>query len=165
PTRSVAATLVLDTGATTSSLNATVLRFVGYDPDAATEFVSMTTGTHVERVPRLMVNRLSALGRHAIGLRVLAHDLPAVAAVDGLLGSMGKGAKPDIRVRFGFAVKDRREALRLTQEEFAELAGIHRTYLSDIERGTRNLSLVNIERVASALSLKISELFQFVERS
>jgi hypothetical protein len=86
PTRSVAATLVLDTGATTSSLNATVLRFVGYDPDAATEFVSMTTGTTVERVPRLMINRLSALGRHAIGLRVLAHDLPPVAAVDGLLG-------------------------------------------------------------------------------
>jgi transcriptional regulator with XRE-family HTH domain len=78
---------------------------------------------------------------------------------------MGKGAKPDIRVRFGFAVKDRREGLRLTPEEFAELAGIHRTYLSDIERGTRNLSLVNIERVASALSLKISELFQLVERS
>ena len=73
---------------------------------------------------------------------------------------MKKGARPDIRERFGFAVKDRREALGLTQEEFAELAGIHRTYLSDIERGTRNVSLINIERVASALSLKISELFQ-----
>ena len=46
----------------------------------------MTTGTTVAMVPRLMVNRLSALGKHAIGLRVLAHDLPAVAAVDGLLG-------------------------------------------------------------------------------
>ena len=78
---------------------------------------------------------------------------------------MGKGAKPDIRVRFGFAVKDRREALGLTQEEFAERAGIHRTYLSDIERGTRNVSLLNIERVASALSLTVSELFQLTERS
>ena len=77
---------------------------------------------------------------------------------------MKKGARPDIRVRFGFAVKDRREALGLTQEEFAERAGIHRTYLSDIERGTRNLSLINIERVALALSLKVSELFQVVER-
>ncbi len=65
--------------------------------------------------------------------------------------------------RFGFAVKDRREALGLTQEEFAERAGIHRTYLSDIERGTRNVSLANIERVASALSLRLSELFQAVE--
>jgi transcriptional regulator with XRE-family HTH domain len=77
---------------------------------------------------------------------------------------MGKGVRPDIRERFGFAVKDRREALGLTQEEFAERAGIHRTYLSDIERGTRNLSLLNIERVAAALSLKISELFSHVER-
>ena len=76
---------------------------------------------------------------------------------------MGKRAKADIRERFGFAVKDRWEALGLTQEAFAELAGIHRTYLSDIERGTRNVSLINIERVATALSLKISELFLLAE--
>ncbi len=76
---------------------------------------------------------------------------------------MGKRARADIRERFGFAVKDRREALGLTQEEFSERAGIHRTYLSDIERGTRNVSLVNIERVAKGLSLSISELFQAVE--
>jgi transcriptional regulator with XRE-family HTH domain len=76
---------------------------------------------------------------------------------------MGKRTRPDIRERFGFAIKDRREALGLTQEEFADVAGIHRTYLSDIERGTRNVSLINIERVAVALSLKISELFQLAE--
>ena len=78
---------------------------------------------------------------------------------------MRKRAKPDIRERFGFAVRTRREELDLTQEEFAERAGIHRTYLSDIERGTRNLSLVNIERVAAALVLPMSELFRLVERS
>jgi transcriptional regulator with XRE-family HTH domain len=78
---------------------------------------------------------------------------------------MGKRcARPDIRERFGFAVKARREELGLTQEDLAGRAGIHRTYLSDVERGSRNLSLVNIERVAAALSLKISELFQLVER-
>jgi transcriptional regulator with XRE-family HTH domain len=44
----------------------------------------------------------------------------------------------------------------MTQEEFAEQAGIHRTYLSDIERGRRNVSVINIERVAQALSLTIS---------
>src|SRR4051794_32906623 len=76
------------------------------------------------------------------------------------LAAMAKRARPDIRERIGFAVKERREALGLTQEEFAERAGIHRTYLSDIERGTRNVSLVNIERVAEALALKISELFR-----
>jgi transcriptional regulator with XRE-family HTH domain len=75
---------------------------------------------------------------------------------------MGKRARPDIRVRFGDAVRDRREALGLTQEEFAERAGIHRTYISDIERGTRNPSLINIERVADALGVTLSELFRLV---
>lgn len=77
---------------------------------------------------------------------------------------MGKKTKPDIRERFGDAVRLRREELGLTQEELADKAGIHRTYLSDIERGSRNPSLVNIERVAVALNLPISGLFQFVEQ-
>ncbi len=74
-----------------------------------------------------------------------------------------KKAPPDIREKFGFAVKERREELELTQEELAGKAGIHRTYLSDIERGSRNLSLINIEKMAAALSLSISELFKRVE--
>ena len=78
---------------------------------------------------------------------------------------MRKRAKPDIRERFGFALKSRREELGLTQEDFAEKAGIHRTYLSDIERGSRNVSLINIERIAGALALAISELFRRVERN
>ena len=78
---------------------------------------------------------------------------------------MGKRrAKPDVRERFGTAVKFRREELGLTQEDLADKAGIHRTYLSDIERGSRNLSLINIERVAAALAMLMSELFQLVER-
>ena len=86
PTGKASATLILDTGATSTTLNCSLLRSIGYDPDTATDHVQMTTGTTVVTVPRFMVNRLSALGKHAIGLRVLAHDLPAVAAVDGLLG-------------------------------------------------------------------------------
>jgi transcriptional regulator with XRE-family HTH domain len=79
---------------------------------------------------------------------------------------MGKRrAKPDIRERFGFAVKLRREELSLTQEDLADKAGIHRTYLSDIERGSRNVSLINIERLAAALSVSLSALFQRVERA
>lgn len=76
---------------------------------------------------------------------------------------MRKRARPDIRERFGFVLKDRREALGLTQEELAERAGIHRTYLSDVERGTRNISLLNIERLSLALEMTISELFLHVE--
>ena len=77
---------------------------------------------------------------------------------------MGKKAKPDIRERFGFAVKTRREELHLTQEDLADKAGIHRTYLSDVERGSRNPSLINIERMATALSMSLSDLFRLVER-
>jgi transcriptional regulator with XRE-family HTH domain len=78
---------------------------------------------------------------------------------------MRKRAKPDIRERFGFSVKIRREDLGLTQEELAERARIHRTYLSDVERGQRNISLLNIERVAQALDMAMSELFRLVERT
>lgn len=58
----------------------------------------------------------------------------------------------------------RREELGLTQEDLAEKAGIHRTHLSDVERGTRNLSLINIERLAAALAVTMSQLFAAVER-
>ncbi len=74
-----------------------------------------------------------------------------------------KRSRPDVRERFGFAVKARREALGLTQEDLAEKAGIHRTYLSDVERGSRNICLMNIERVAAALSLKLADLFRSVD--
>ncbi len=75
-----------------------------------------------------------------------------------------KRPTPDIRERFGDAVRARREELSLTQEELASKAKIHRTYLSDVERGGRNLSLINIERLAEALSLALSELFKRVEQ-
>ena len=79
---------------------------------------------------------------------------------------MGKRrSKPDVLERFGYAVKLRREELGMTQEDLAEKAGIHRTYLSDVERGTRNLSLVNIERLAEALVMSMSELLEAVERT
>ncbi|HVS38911.1 MAG TPA: helix-turn-helix transcriptional regulator [Gemmataceae bacterium] len=73
-------------------------------------------------------------------------------------------ARPDVRERFGDAVRARREELGLTQEDLAGKAGIHRTYLSDIERGGRNVSLVNIERVALALDVSMSDLFRLAER-
>lgn len=71
---------------------------------------------------------------------------------------------PDIRERFGLAVRTRREELGLSQEALAEAAGIHRTYLSDVERGARNPSLVVIERFAKALKLSLEELFGRVDR-
>lgn len=76
---------------------------------------------------------------------------------------MKRRGPPDIRERFGLAVRTRREELRLNQEALAEKAGIHRTYLSDVERGSRNPSLVVIERFAAALGLSLEELFGRVE--
>ena len=68
----------------------------------------------------------------------------------------------DVRVLLGDAVRRHRERSELTQEDLAERAGIHRTYLSDIERGSRNPSLINIARLARALKLTPSELLDGV---
>ena len=47
----------------------------------------------------------------------------------------------------------------ISQEALAERAGLHRTYVADIERGARNLALENIEKLAMALEISISHLF------
>ena len=65
----------------------------------------------------------------------------------------------DIRLRFGLAVRNRRLELGISQEELAGRANLHRTYIGDIERGLRNVSLVNIEKIIQALGLSIVEFF------
>lgn len=75
---------------------------------------------------------------------------------------MGKRRAAVVRERFGDAIRARREGLGLTQEDLADKAGIHRTYLSDVERGTRNVSLVNVERLARALGETMADLFRRV---
>src|SRR5262249_8016238 len=77
------------------------------------------------------------------------------------MGRSRSGA--DIRERFGDAVRAGREELGLTQEELAGEVGIHRIYLSDVERGSRNICLINIERMAEALDLSLADLFRQVE--
>lgn len=64
----------------------------------------------------------------------------------------------DLFLSFGQAVRERRTSLGLSQEELADRAGLHRTYIGSIERGERNPSLLNIARIAHALKLRPSEL-------
>ena len=68
----------------------------------------------------------------------------------------------DVRVRFGKALRERRRKLGVSQEEFADLCGLDRTYVGGIERGERNLALVNIEKLAKALKISLSDLFRSV---
>lgn len=55
-----------------------------------------------------------------------------------------------------------RKTKGLSQEELAFRSGLHRTYVSDLERGTRNVSLENIEKIAKVLGLELSEVFKGV---
>jgi len=68
-------------------------------------------------------------------------------------------SQTDIKKRFGKAIRRRRRELDISQEKLAEIAEIHRTYISSIERGERNPSLENIEKLAKALDISIADLF------
>jgi len=63
--------------------------------------------------------------------------------------------------KFGSRIKELRSAKGITQEGLAESAGLSRQYVGDVERGTRNISLVNIEKIATALKITLPELLKF----
>ena len=64
--------------------------------------------------------------------------------------------------RFGERVRAERERLGISQEELASRAGLHRTYLGGVERGERNIGLLNILRIAGALGVFASDLLRTV---
>lgn len=64
----------------------------------------------------------------------------------------------DIQKKFGGKLRELRKQKGLSQEDLAFKSGLHRTYISDIERGSRNVSLKNIEKIAKALGLKPQDL-------
>ena len=66
--------------------------------------------------------------------------------------------KNDILKKFGQKVKQLRQEKNWTQENLAEKTGLHRTYIGSIERNERNVSILNIERIAEAFGLTASEL-------
>ena len=68
----------------------------------------------------------------------------------------------NVLVRFGRAVRQRRKKLGLSQEDFAAVCGLDRTYMGGIERGERNVSLFNIKKIAKGLEVSLAELFRGV---
>ena len=67
----------------------------------------------------------------------------------------------DIKILVGKRVKELRNKKRINQEELADLCDLDRTYITSVECGKRNISIVNIEKIAKALNVSLSEFFNF----
>lgn len=66
-----------------------------------------------------------------------------------------------IEIRFGQRIKEIRLKQNISQEELAFRCGLSKNYISDVERGTRNISLKSIEKIADGFAINIKELFEF----
>jgi len=69
----------------------------------------------------------------------------------------------EILIKFGQRVRQLRKKKNLSQEELSFKADLHRTYIGMIERAEKNITLVNIEKIAKALNVEIKELFDETE--
>jgi transcriptional regulator with XRE-family HTH domain len=67
--------------------------------------------------------------------------------------------KNPLQIKFGKALRKQRKARGLTQEELAELSGLHFTYIGSVERGERNVSIKSIDTLLKALGLSYKEFF------
>lgn len=72
--------------------------------------------------------------------------------------------KTPFRVSLGFVIRARRKQKQLSQDAFADLVGLHRTYVGAVERGERNLSLASLEKISAALQCPLSILFSECEQ-
>ena len=67
----------------------------------------------------------------------------------------------DIKILVGKRVKELRNKLKISQEELADIAELDRTYITSVECGRRNISIVNIEKLANALKVTLKDFFSF----
>ncbi|KKQ87342.1 MAG: Transcriptional regulator [Parcubacteria group bacterium GW2011_GWF2_38_8] len=67
--------------------------------------------------------------------------------------------KKDVLVKFGKKVKEQRLKMGLSQEKLAARAKVHRTYIGMIERAEKNITLKNINKIATALNMELSDMF------
>lgn len=70
-----------------------------------------------------------------------------------------------ILVDYGQTVREIRQSKNMSQETLADLCGLHRTYISDVELGKRNISLENIDKMATALEITLPQLFERVVKN
>lgn len=68
--------------------------------------------------------------------------------------------KQQILKKFGEVVRSERKKKNLSQEQLAELADVHRTYIGMIERAEKNITLINIEKIANALKIPVWKLLK-----
>ena len=67
----------------------------------------------------------------------------------------------DVKNKFWERIKELRKKQWISQEKLAVKSGLHRTYISDIERGKKNISLENITKLSQTLWINLSDLFKF----
>ena len=72
-------------------------------------------------------------------------------------------AQDNLLLRFGIIVRLNRKKIKLSQEQLAFKANLHRTYIGMIERGEKNITLYNISKIAYALNIQIHELLKQTE--
>jgi hypothetical protein len=78
--------MALDTGSTSTLVNAGPLAFLGYDPENSADKAHVATGSRVESAPLIVIDRIDALDQSCLNLRVICHTLPVNTRLDGLLG-------------------------------------------------------------------------------
>jgi ribosome-binding protein aMBF1 (putative translation factor) len=74
-------------------------------------------------------------------------------------GSADSGVNNDLERRFGERIKHLRVSVNMSQEELSFRSGLHRNYISDVERGRRNISLKALDKLARGLGIALRDLF------
>lgn len=70
----------------------------------------------------------------------------------------------NINQKIGIVVRKQRLLTRISQERLGEATGLHRTYISDVERGKRNITIVSLYKIATALHISLSNLIEEAEK-
>lgn len=69
-----------------------------------------------------------------------------------------------IKLAFGTAIRELRAKAGHSQEQLASKAGLNRTYVGDVERGERNIAIVNMQKLAKALGVRLSDVVREMEK-